>query len=180
MHTQHIARIGVAVALLAVAAWITIPFGPVPFTLQTLALALLPAALPGFSALAAVVLYVLLGAIGLPIFAGFGAGIGTLAGPTGGFLWGFILGMALACALARALSRTLPRFASLLIADAALLLVSYGCGTVQLMAIGAMGLVPALMVAVVPFVIPDIVKIVVGARIGIAVSRATAPHAHAA
>ena len=173
METRQIARAGVSVALLAVSAWVSMPFGPVPFTLQTLALAVLPAALDRGTAVLAVVSYVLLGAIGLPVFAGFAGGMGALAGPTGGFLWGFILGTLAASTLVRVLPDRLPAFGRALAADIVMLLISYTCGTTQLMAVGSMGLVPALLVAVVPFIVPDAVKLVVGARLGCTVARAT-------
>ena len=54
MNVRQIARAGVFVALLTVASWVSIPLGPVPFTLQTMALALLPAVLDGATACAAV------------------------------------------------------------------------------------------------------------------------------
>lgn len=172
MEARSVAYAGVAAALLAVSAWVAIPFGPVPFTLQTLALAILPAALGPFDAVASVALYVLVGAIGLPVFSSFQGGAGVLAGPTGGFLWGFILGMMAAAALMRLLPDRLPPFARALVADAAMLLISYVCGTAQLMAVGSMGSAQALAAAVLPFIIPDAVKLAVGARIGCSVRRA--------
>lgn len=173
MDTRQIARAGVSVALLAVSAWVSIPFGPVPFTLQTLALALLPSALDGPTAVVSVVAYVLLGAIGLPVFAGFAGGVGALAGPTGGFLWGFILGMLGAAAAVRLLPERLPLFGRALIADAVMLVIAYVCGTFQLMIVGSMGLLPALAAAVIPFIIPDAIKLGIGASVGCAVARAT-------
>ena len=88
MSAAQTCRIGAAVALLAVSAMVTVPLGPVPFTLQTLVLAMLPAILGGRGAVAAVGLYLLAGALGLPVFSGFSGGVGQLLGPTGGFLWG--------------------------------------------------------------------------------------------
>ena len=174
MEARSVAYAGVSAALLSVSAWVAIPFGPVPFTLQTLALAILPAALRPVDAVASVVLYVLVGAIGLPVFAGFQGGVGVLAGPTGGFLWGFILGMVTAAVLMRVLPDCLPLFGRALIADATMLLISYVCGTVQLMAVGSMGVAPALAAAVLPFIIPDAIKLAVGARIGCSVRKALA------
>lgn len=173
MQTQTVARAGVLVALLAVAAYVTVPFGPVPFTLQTLVLAMLPAAVDRETACLAVVAYVLLGALGMPVFSGFMGGVGVLLGPTGGFLWGFVAGTALATTLMRLLPARIPLVARTVAADIVLLLVSYSCGTAQLMAVGAMGAVPALLAAVVPFVVPDAIKIAVGARLGCDVARAT-------
>ena len=172
MNTKDITRTGVTVALLAVSAWVTVPFGPVPFTLQTLALAMIPAMLNRTCAIASVCCYVLLGAIGLPMFSSMQGGIGVLAGPTGGFLWGFILGILAAMIVERVLPERLSPFARALVADVCMLLVAYVCGTVQLMAVAQMSLMPALMAAVIPFIIPDAVKLACGARIGCAVAKA--------
>lgn len=166
MNVRQIARSGVFVALITIASWVSIPLGPVPFTLQTMVLALLPAVLSGATACAAVGAYLLLGALGLPVFAGFGGGLVAIFGPTGGFLWGFLIGTALAALVAKALSGKVSRFVGVLIADVAMLLVAYACGTVQLMVVAQLEVVPALMLAVIPFVVPDAIKIVVGARIG--------------
>ena len=91
-NTRSLTYIAIGAALIAVLSQISIPLGPVPFTLQTMALALLPAVLDGATACAAVGVYLLLGALGLPVFSGFGSGIASIVGPTGGFLWGFLLG----------------------------------------------------------------------------------------
>ena len=165
MNVRQIARAGVFVALLTVASWVSIPLGPVPFTLQTMALALLPAVLDGATACAAV---------GLPVFAGFGSGIASIVGPTGGFLWGFLLGTAVAGALAKALAGKVSRFAGVLIADVAMLLVAYACGTVQLMIVAQLDVAPALTLAVIPFIVPDAIKLAVGARIGCVVEKSRA------
>lgn len=171
MNVRQIARAAVLVALLTVASWVSIPLGPVPFTLQTMALALLPAVLDGVTACVAVGVYLLLGALGLPVFAGFGSGMASIAGPTGGFLWGFLLGTAVAGVVVKALGDRVPRFVGVLVADIAMLLVAYACGTAQLMAVAQLDLVPALMLAVVPFLVPDAIKLVVGARIGCTVAK---------
>lgn len=171
MNVRQIARAGVFVALLTVASWVSIPLGPVPFTLQTMALALLPAVLDGATACAAVGVYLLLGTLGLPVFAGFGGGIASIVGPTGGFLWGFLLGTAVAGVVAKALASRVPRFAGILVADVAMLLVAYACGTVQLMIVAQLNAMSALMLAVIPFIIPDAIKLVVGARIGCVVEK---------
>lgn len=173
MDTRQIAYVGVSVALLAVSAWITLPVGPVPFTLQTFALALLPAILDRAGACAAVAVYLLLGTIGLPVFAGFSGGIAAIFGPTGGFLWGFLVGMFAGTTVLRALPDTLSPFVRTLVSGFAMMLVFDICGTLQLMVVASLDVIPALIVAVVPFVIPDVIKVVAGARVGCAVARAT-------
>lgn len=171
MEAKRVARAGVMTALLAVSAQVMLPLGPVPFTLQTLVLAMVPAVLDPATSVFTVLAYVVLGAVGLPVFAGFNGGIGALAGPTGGFLWGFVLGCALAGALAKVLDGRIGADLRALVCAAALVFVSYVCGTVQLMALMNLDLAGALAIAVIPFVVPDAVKVAVGARLGCAVAR---------
>lgn len=73
-------------ALLAICAQITLPFYPVPFTLQTLSIMIIGLSLGWRRSAASAALYVLLGATGLPIFAGAAGGVVHLFGPTGGYL----------------------------------------------------------------------------------------------
>ena len=97
-----------------------------PSPCETFVLAMIPAVLDRRTAVLTVVAYVLLGAVGLPVFSGFMGGFGALAGPTGGFLWGFILGMVAAGVLDRALPARIPAYPRALASAAVLLLVSYG------------------------------------------------------
>ena len=90
-NTRSLSYIAIGAALIAVLSQITIPLGPVPFTLQTLAIGLLATLYKPKEATLSVVLYLLLGAIGLPVFAGGIGGFQALFGATGGFLWAFIL-----------------------------------------------------------------------------------------
>lgn len=158
MSNRQVARCGVCIALLAVSAWITVPLGPVPFTMQTFVLALLPQVMRTRDALFTVVVYLLLGAVGVPVFSGFQGGLGVLMGPTGGYLLGFAVGMPVAGAVAHA--DVLPRRARGVAAGLVLLAVSYVLGTLQLMHVYALDAPAALAVAVAPFVVPDMVKVV--------------------
>ena len=164
MSNRQVARCGVCIALLAVSAWITVPLGPVPFTMQTFVLALLPQVMRTRDALFTVAVYLLLGAVGVPVFSGFQAGLGVLLGPRGGYLMGFAAGMPVAGTIMRA--NVLPRRARGVAAGVALLVVSYVLGTLQLMNVYALDAPAALAVAVVPFVVPDVVK--VAASVGVA------------
>ena len=94
-----LARTGLFSALIVICTWITVPLpSGVPLTLQTFAVALSGFLLgPAYGTLAAVV-FLLLGAAGLPVFSGFTGGVGRFVGPTGGFLWGF-LPLAAGCGL---------------------------------------------------------------------------------
>lgn len=83
--TRSIAYVGLSIAIIAVCSWVTVPIGPIPFTLQMFGIPLVIALLSPIEAITAVFLYVLIGALGVPLFAGFKGGIGVLMGPTGGF-----------------------------------------------------------------------------------------------
>ena len=88
MKTRELAYTGILAALIAVCSWISIPTA-VPFTLQTFAVFLTLGLLGGRLGTLAVTVYLLLGAVGLPVFAGFHGGLGAFLGATGGYLVGF-------------------------------------------------------------------------------------------
>ena len=90
LKTKDLALCALFAALIAVCAWISIP-ATVPFTLQTFAIFAALGLLGGKRGTVAVAVYLLLGAIGVPVFAGFQGGIGALLGTTGGYLLGFLL-----------------------------------------------------------------------------------------
>lgn len=170
MRAEQVTRCGLCVALLAVASSVSVPLGPVPFTLQTLVLALLPIALGGPEAVRVVAAYLVLGAVGLPVFSGFSGGVGHVLGPTGGYLWGFLAGTAAAAGILRL--EALPERVREAMAVVVMLLVAYALGTLQLMVLLGVGPVEALAMAVLPFVVPDLVKLAVGVSVGRAVRRA--------
>ncbi|TCD46174.1 biotin transporter BioY [Streptococcus sp. X16XC17] len=89
--TRSIAYAAIGAALIAALSQISIPLGPVPFTLQTLAIGLIATLYYPKEAVASVALYLTLGAIGLPVFAGGSGGFQALFGATGGFLWAFLI-----------------------------------------------------------------------------------------
>lgn len=165
---RSVAYVGMTVALLAVSAWVAVPLGPVPFTLQTFVLAFAVLVLRPSECFAALGAYLLLGAVGVPVFSGMRGGIGMLAGPTGGFLWGFVLGAAAALLVVRLLPPKGARsdFARGYAACLACLLVSYACGWAQLMLVAGMGPGAAFLTAIAPFIVPDLVKL--GAAVAVA------------
>ena len=143
-------------ALIAVCSIISIPIGEVPVTLQTFAICLTAAMLGWKRGTLAVFIYILLGAIGVPVFAGMSGGIGILAGPTGGYIIGFILtSLIVGFAADRRGRKALP----LAIAMVAGVLACYVTGTIWFMVVTGMGLVESLMLCVVPFLLFDAAKI---------------------
>lgn len=91
MKTRNMVLCALFAAQMAICAWISIPTGSVSFTLQTFSLFFTLSVLGGKLGSVTVLIYLALGAVGLPVFSGFQGGIGALLGPSGGFLLGFML-----------------------------------------------------------------------------------------
>ena len=154
------AFIAISAAIIAVCSWISIP-GPVPFTLQTFGIFVTVGILGGRRGSLAVLVFLLLGAVGVPVFAGFSGGFGVLLGSTGGYLIGFLF-----TALIMWLFEKFPgnKTVMLVLSMLAGLLVCYAFGTAWFMVVygnntGPVGLGTALMWCVVPFILPDLVKL---------------------
>jgi len=152
-------------ALTAVGAYIIIPLPPVPITLQTLFLGLAGTLLGGRLGALSQVVYLLLGIIGLPVFAGGKAGIGVLFGPTGGYLFGFVVAAFVIGQLASLRKR--PGFAWLCFSLVAGTIVVYALGVLQLGLVARFALKKALAVGVLPFLAGDLLKIVLTAWIAL-------------
>ena len=176
--TKSVAFCGLTVALMTVSAWIVVPFGPVPFTLQVFVIVFALLALHPKDALASLGIYVLMGAIGLPVFSGMRGGLGVLAGPTGGFIWGFLLGSLASVALMQVWSSSKDRRGKerpvvFDVAVAAVFVaISYVCGWAQLAFVAGMGAQAAFAVGIAPFVLLDTAKVAFAVVIARAVRRA--------
>jgi len=140
------------IGLITLGSWISIPFIPVPFTLQTL-FVLLSGAVMRRYAVIPVSLYVFLGALGLPVFHNGIAGLGIFLGPTGGYLIGFIVA-ALIVGLAYEHESTAIRITGILVAT----LVIYLFGVAWLMFSLGRGFIPSLVAGVLPFMVGDVIK----------------------
>ena len=158
--TLDLVYIALGIALISICAWISIP-AIVSFTLQTFAIFAVLGLLGGKRGSIAVTIYVLLGAIGLPVFTGFKGGFGSLLGTTGGYIVGFILsGLTYFLITKIAGEKMWVMFLSMITG----LIVCYIFGTAWFMFVyirnsGAIGLLTALGWCVFPFIIPDVVKI---------------------
>lgn len=140
------------IGLIALGSWISIPFIPVPFTLQTL-FVLLAGAVMKRRAVIPVAGFILLGALGLPLFHNGMAGVGVLLGPTGGYLVGFIFA-ALATGLAYEHRSRYVHIAGIISGTGFI----YLFGMAWLMYSLGMGAVPAFWAGVLPFVPGDAIK----------------------
>jgi len=152
-------------ALTAVGAYIIIPLPPVPITLQTLFMGLAGTLLGGRLGALSQVVYLFLGILGLPVFAGGKAGLGVLFGPTGGYLIGFVAAAFVIGKLAILKAR--PGFAWLCLSLAAGAVVIYVLGILQLSLVARLTPVKAMAVGVLPFLPGDGIKIVLTAMIAL-------------
>ena len=152
-------------ALTAIGAFIVIPLQPVPISLQTFFCSLAGVLLGGYTGALSQIVYILLGIIGLPVFAGGKAGLGTLFGPTGGYLIGFI---AAAFVIGKIMeARRNPGMAWIVLALLIGNLVLYALGVLQLSFIAHLSVIKSLLVGVVPFLPGDLLKLTAAAMIGL-------------
>lgn len=163
-----LAYIALMAALIAICTWISIPLPMVSFTLSTLGIFLSLTLLGGKRGSLAILVYILLGAMGVPVFSNFRGGLGALFGATGGYIFGFIFTAALYWLLTGLLGEKLPvQIVSLVIG----LAVCYAVGTFWYLHVyvrdsGPMTLGAALMGCVVPFALPDLGKLALALFLG--------------
>lgn len=167
--TRDMTYIALLAVLMAVCSWISVPTA-VPFTMQTFALFLGFCLLGGRRAALAVLVFLLMGAVGLPVFSGFTGGVGHLFSVTGGYLLGFLAGALVMWLLEHLLGR---RLRAQIISMLAGLFVCYAVGTVWVAALYARtaGVFAALLIYVLPYIVPDLVKL----TLALLLSRRLAP-----
>ncbi len=160
VRTVDLVYTAMAAVLITVCSWISIPT-VVPFTMQTFAIVCTLSLIGGKRGTAAIIVYLALGAVGIPVFAEFTSGIGIILGSTGGYLIGFILtGLIYWLAVSHLGKKLWIEAASMLVG----LLVCYAFGTAWYMIVYArtaepIGIMTALSWCVFPFIIPDIAKL---------------------
>lgn len=137
-------------ALMAVCAWITIPVFDIGFTMQTFGVFLTLGLLGGKWGSVSILIYLLLGTVGMPVFSGFRGGPGVLLGVTGGYLWGFLISGLVYWMLERV--GKLPAMIGGMLA-------CYGCGSLWFYFYAGGGMELILLRCVVPYLIPDALKI---------------------
>lgn len=147
---RHMVRCAMFAALTAVCAWIALPLGDTAFTLQTLAVFLSLGVLGGKWGTVSILIYLTLGAAGMPVFAGFRGGLGALLGVTGGYLWGFLLSGLIYWGFEK-----LCKPIGIVLG----LLACYGCGCIWFSVYAGSGSLWAAVKCVIPYLIPDAVKL---------------------
>lgn len=160
--TRNMALAGMMAAVLAVCSWVAVPLYPVPITLQTLAVLMTGGLLGRLWGPLSVVVYLLLGLAGLPVFSNFTAGPGVLLGPLGGYLFGFVAAAALmgiAGDVARARGYGGRRSLAVLAVGAlGASCIIYMVGLPWLMTVTHMGLGETLAAGLFPYIPGDILK----------------------
>lgn len=153
--TRDMTACALMAVMLCVCTWIAIP-GPVPFTLQTLAVFTAVELLGARRAFWSVTVYLLMGAAGLPVFSGMAGGLGILLGPTGGYLLGFLL-VPLICRVVMAVGKDkAARIVGMVLG----MVGCYVLGTAWFVFVsGGTGWGAALTMCVLPFLLPDAIKL---------------------
>ena len=142
---------------------IPLPFSPVPISLTNFAIFLAIFVLGMKSGTISFIIYLLLGAIGVPVFSSFRGGLQVLAGPTGGYLIGFIfLALIMGFALDHFVRKLVPTFIGMIIGMA----VCYAFGTVWLAKLLSLSFKEGLMMGVIPYLAGDAAKIIIAAIVG--------------
>ena len=163
MKTTRVVRIGLFACLTVLGALISFPtpLSVIPVSLQTPCTLSAGFVLGPKDGAISQLLYLLVGAVGLPVFAGQTGGIGVLVGPTAGFLWGFVLSAALTGLLNRFFRP--QKVTGIFLCLIAGMLVIYISGAVGLMTVMEYSLIQAIVSGVFPFVLADFIKLLAAA-----------------
>jgi len=152
--------------IICICSWITVPF-TVPFTMQTFAVFCSLLLLGGKEGTASIGIYLFMGLVGLPVFSGFQGGIGRLFGPTGGYIIGFLLSGIIYMFFEPAIKKKRGyRWAALITG----LVICYFVGTMWFVSVynsrgTAYNVLSALGLCVLPYIIPDLLKMVLAVYI---------------
>ena len=171
---KEAAYLALGVAILTVCAWITIPFGAIPVTLQTFAVALIGALFGAARGALVVLVYFIMGLIGIPVFSSFNAGVAALLGPTGGYLIGFVfsvltVGLFSIIPVKNKIAKTAIVYGGAILG----MIICYFFGTLWFITVynrgsaEAVSVAAALSLCVVPFLLPDAVKLFFGSLLGV-------------
>lgn len=156
--SRDIALMGMLLGIMVISSWISIPM-TVPFTLQTFAIFLTILLMGTWKGFFVVLSYIALGLFGLPVFSGFKSGFAAIAGPTGGYILGFLLTAIVTGKLLEFLpDKKIYKYLSMFIG----LVVCYAFGTfwfVNMYTKASMNFLWAFSLCVIPFIIPDVLKI---------------------
>lgn len=166
--TRNMTVCAIMAALMCILGPMSVPIGPIPISLTNLVIYLTVYLLGTKKACISYLVYMLLGAVGLPVFSGFAGGVGKLAGPTGGYLVGFIF-MTVICGviMERFQRKAIPTWLGMVLGT----LVAYLFGTVWFVVQTQSAIMYALTACVFPFIPFDLIKITIAILLGKAVRK---------
>lgn len=183
--SYDITLIAISAALITICSWISVQIGPVPVTLQTLAVLAVLLTAGGRRGTIAIAVYLALGAVGVPVFSGFKGGPAAFMGPTGGFLAGFLLAAFVfwlfeKLVFAKLMTTPAKKLIFGIVNSLIFEIIVYLVGVIWFMTVyaaqtGPVGLGTVLGWCVIPFIIPDIVKVAAASVIGSRASRFVRP-----
>lgn len=162
MKTKKLVYCALFAAVIGIMSLISIPVQPIPLNMGMLGVLLAGGMLGKKYGTLSVIVYILLGLVGVPVFAGFRGGLGVLAGPTGGYIVGYVIIAFITgaiCEKTRKMRYTVPFMALSVI-------LCYGLGTVWYCHILQSDFVSAVTLCVLPFIPADIVKVILAAIVG--------------
>lgn len=168
MAVRKITSIGLMTAFLCIISPWAIHIGPVPVTFATFGVFIVGAVLGAKYATLSVLIYLLLGAVGVPVFSGFSGGLQRIVGVTGGFLVGYVpCVFVIGILISRAKNKFLRYFVAMFIGN----VILYAIGTLWYMICSGNLVSAALGVCIIPFVPGDFVKIIAASVLGYELNR---------
>lgn len=150
--TREMTIVGLCAALMGIFSQLAIPLPTIPLTLQVLGVIFIAVILEAKLATLTMLVYMLIGTIGMPVFANFNRGISAIVGPTGGYITGFVV---MAFIIGKAAQQ--KNKGILIIATYLGLFMQYTIGTLQLKGVSGMSFQDAMIAGVYPFIIKDII-----------------------
>ena len=162
MQTKDIISIGIFASILCIFSVITIPISSIPITLSLFAVFFISIILGLKKSLFTVIIYILCGCLGLPVFSGFQGGFNVLLGPTGGYIIGYLFIAVLVGFVSAKIKNfsSLKRIFVLFMISFVSMFFCYAFGTVQFSIVTNSGIKESLYLCVYPFIVFDVVKII--------------------
>lgn len=176
LSTKELILCGIFAALTAILAQISIPlpFTTIPLTLQIVAIGVTGIILGSKCGFISILIYILIGAMGVPVFAGFKGGLSALLGPTGGFILGFPIMVWIIGYVKEKFNSPMLTVISLVLG----LFIDYITGTILFSLITGNTIINSIMLCVIPFIIVDFIKLGLAYIVGTTISKRVSSSLH--
>ena len=168
--TKDMTKMALCVAILCVTSFLVVPlpFTPVVISLHTIAVNIIGLILTPMQAGITVLIYLLMGLVGLPVFSAGTAGPGKLFGPTGGFYFGFLLA-AIAISLLRGKKISMKRY--VIVSIAVGVPIQHACAVLGMCIHNGGNVMLAIATVSLPFIIGDMIKCVMSSMVGVSLNK---------